>query len=77
MANRGDVSKSLPPPPPPRHIWEGFEIRQPGVGRERGFHLSKGASGAGSGFWHGKPNYSLLVKVFIAIITTLTVAKVH
>lgn len=51
-----------------------------GWGGNRVFHLSKGTSGAGSVFWHEKPNYSLFVKVFIAIITTLTMeymAKGH
>lgn len=56
---------------PPPCVCEGFEINQPRVGREQGFYLSKGTSRADSGFWHGKPSYSLLVEVFIVTITTL------
>lgn len=42
--------------------WEGSRV----------LHLSKGTPGAGSVSWHGRPNHSLYMKVFIAIITTST-----
>lgn len=47
-----------------------LKLISPGWEGRGAFYLSKGILGAGSGFWHGKPNYSLVVKVFIAILTT-------